>query len=173
MEQKPRNTYDNLSNDEAVKKMREIGEKCRTCMFVTKPGSFPQEARPMTLQAVDDDGAHYFISSKDSSLNEDITSNNKVSLYYQNNGSYEFLSIAGVATALDDKATIDKYWTDFAKAWFSGKDDPNVSIIKVEPVDSYYWESKDGKIISFAKMALAAFANLKFDDGGVEGKLNV
>ena len=30
----------------------------------------------------------------------------------------------------------------FANAWFDGKDDPNVSILRIAPEDVYYWDTK-------------------------------
>jgi len=169
-EQLPRQ---DLNNQEAVAKLKELAEKAGTCMFSTNVSSFPHTTRPMTLQAVDETGKLWFISSTESEKNKEIENDNRVSLFFQNSGTYQFLAVSGYAQIYTDKPTIEKYWTDFAKAWFDGKDDPTVSVISVDPIDSDYWDTKDGKIISFIKMSFMAITGIKGDDNGVEGKLIV
>lgn len=162
-----------LYNKEAVKKLKELAEKSRNCFFCTNMGSFPHTSRPMALQEVDQEGKLWFISSTESQKNAEIAQDPRVTLYFQNNSSYEFLVVSGKATIHKDKALIDKYWTDFANAWFEGKDDPKVSIISVSPDESDYWDTQDGKIISFIKMSFMALTGKKSDDGGIEGSLEV
>lgn len=164
---------EDLHNEEAIKKLKELAEKARNCMFSTNVTRFPHTTRPMALQEVDEDGNLWFISSTESHKNMEIDKDPNVILYFQNNSSYEFLVVSGRATIHTDQPTIDKYWTNFANAWFDGKDDPNVSIISVAPFESDYWDTKDGKIISFIKMSFMALTGVKSDDAGIEGKLAV
>lgn len=61
-----------------------------------------------------------------------------------------------------------------AKTWFKeGKDDPNISLIRVIPDDAYYWDTKNNKMISLVKFAMGAVGITQKDDGGIEGKLKV
>ncbi len=62
-----------------------------------------------------------------------------------------------------------------ANAWFEdGKEDPKVSIIRVTPTETYYWETKAGKFISLLNFATAAVTGNKTDnDDGREGNLHV
>ncbi len=173
METNQQSPRQNLAYDEAILKLKELAEKARNCFFVTKVSQFPVTARPMALQEVDELGNLWFISSKQSLKNQEIAQDNQVALYFQNNGTYQFLSVSGKATIHTDKNLIDKYWTPFAKAWFDSKDDPDISLISVRPLDSDYWDTKDGKIVSFIKMSFSALTSIKTDDGGVEGKLMV
>ena len=162
-----------LYNAEAITKLKELAEKARNCMFVTKVKEFPSNARPMNLQGVDEAGNLWYISSKQSQKNIDIAENNNVTLYFQNNGAYEFLEVNGIATIHTDKEIIEKYWTPFANAWFDGKDDQNVTLISIKPISSQYWDTQDGKIMSFIKMSFMAITGTKGDDGGIEGKLEI
>lgn len=63
-----------------------------------------------------------------------------------NNSDSEYLSVFGEAFVYKDKSTIEDKWSPLANAWFDGKEDPNVSIIRVEPKNTYYWDTKAGKI---------------------------
>lgn len=142
-------------------------------MFYTNISHFPYNSRPTALQQVDRNGKLWFISSKQSHKNAEIARDDRVSLYFQNNSTNEFLVINGTATIHDDKNLKEKYWNSLANAWFDGKDDPNISIIEVDPIDSGYWYTKDGKIVSFIKMSFSAITGVKSDDGGKEGKLKI
>jgi general stress protein 26 len=127
----------------------------------------------MSTQKVDDEGNIWFMSSIKSGKNSEIEENNQVQLFYSNPSSYEFLSVYGTATIHTDREKIYEMWTPFAKAWFKdGKDDDDISLIKVAPQSSYYWDTKNNKMISMIKM-LAAIVTGSAPNDGVEGTLNV
>lgn len=164
---------ENLSGREAIQKLKEIAEGARNCMFTTKVENYPPATRPMALQQVDEEGVLWFISSTDSHKNAELLTDPRVTLYFQNNSGYEFLVVNGMARIHTDQETIDKNWTPLANAWFEGKDDPTVSVISVKPEDCNYWDTRNGKIMSFIKMSFQALTGVKTDDGGVEGKIVV
>lgn len=166
---------ENLTKQDAVKKLKELSEKARVCLFATNLTELPIISRPMSLQECDEEGNLWFISSKDSTKNMDIKNDNRVQLFFSNNGDYEYLSVFGKAFIYTDKATIEDRWSPVAKAWFEeGKDDPNVSIIRVSPENTYYWDTKAGKAVSFITFAWAAITGNTTDNSdGVEGKINI
>ena len=166
---------ENLNNTEALKKLKEISEKARICMFCTDLTSIPITVRPMSLQETDMDGNLWFISSDASNKNFQIAEDNRVQLLFMNNSNSEYLSVFGQAFIYKDKATIEDKWSNLANAWFEeGKEDPNVSIIRVAPQDTYYWDTKAGKLVSLISFAAAAVSGTTTDNSdGVEGKLNV
>ena len=127
----------------------------------------------MALQEVDEQGNLWFLSDVNSDKNQDIKNDSHVELYFMNNSKYEYIFIKGKASISQDKALIEKYWTNFANAWFDGKDDPNITVIKVSPNDGYYYETKENKLIAMSKMIFAAVTGSSNEDGGVEGKLDV
>lgn len=166
---------ENLSNTEALKKLKELSEKARICMFCTDLTSIPITVRPMSLQETDTEGNLWFISSDASNKNFQIAEDNRVQLLFMNNSNSEYLSVFGQAFIYKDKSTIEDKWSNLASAWFEeGKDDPKVSIIRVAPQDTYYWDTKAGKLVSLISFAAAAISGTKTDNSdGVEGKLNV
>jgi general stress protein 26 len=161
----------NLTEKEAIDKVREIAMDANICMFVTNLTKTPLDGRPMATQQVDDDGNIWFMSNINSDKNKDIVKAKEVELFYSNNSAYEYLSIFGTAEIVVDKNKIEELWTPIAKTWFEkGKDDPEITLIKVTPQDAYYWDTKDNKMISLIKFAMGALG-IKVGDGGVEGKL--
>lgn len=163
-----------LFDKEAIDKIRELAKDANICHFVTNLQQLPLAARPMATQEVDDAGAIWFISDKNSDKNQDIQKDSRVQLFYSANGKYEYLSIYGTAEVIFDRDKIHELWTDFAKAWFpGGEDDPSVSLIKVTPQDGYYWDTKNNKLISLIKIAASIVSGGGKDDNGIEGKLEV
>ena len=141
-------------------------------MFVTDLNSLPLSGRPMATQEVDDEGNIWFMSGKDSDKNRDIENDQHVQLFYSATGKYEYMSIYGRAVIITDQFKIQELWTPMAKTWFKqGKDDPNISLIKVTPDDAYYWDTKNNKMVSLLKFAIGAIGVNTKDDGGIEGKL--
>lgn len=165
---------ENLSRTEAINKLKELSEKIRVCMFATNLENLPIISRPMSLQECDDEGNLWFISSHASEKNMDIEKDNRVQLFFMDNGNYRYLSVYGKAFIYRDAATIEEKWTPMANAWFDGKDDPNVSIIRVTPENTYYWDTKAGKVISFLSFAWAAITGKNTDNSdGVQGKIRI
>lgn len=166
---------ENLNNAAAIDKMKELTEKAGTCMFLTSLHQRPVSCRPMSLNECDEQGNLWFISSSSSNKNFDIGEDSSVQLIFMNNSKAEYLSIYGRAEIFKDKNIIDEKWTVFAKPWFKeGKDDPDVSIIRVTPSESYYWDTKAGKFISMLSFAAAALTGKESDNSdGIEGALDI
>ena len=166
------NKIKNLSHDDAIKKMKELAEKENICMFVTKLSDIPLNGRPMATQQVDDKGNFWFFSASTSDKNRDIVSDERVQLFYANKGSSEYLSVYGKAEIVYDMAKNEELWNPMVKAWFKeGKDDPELTLIKVTPEDAYYWDTKNNKLVSLLKIVGSVVSGKTLDDS-VEGKLS-
>ncbi len=166
--------YENLSQQEAIKKIKELAEDIKVCMFFTELSVRPIPTRPMALQEVDDEGNLWFISSAASNKNFEIKHDDEVQLVFAKNADAHFLSIFGKAVIYKDKAHIEEVWTPIAKTWFKeGKNDPDVTVIKVQPASAYYWDTKEGKMITMLRWAAGAVVGKAIDDGSREGRLDV
>lgn len=166
---------ENLTHQDAIKKIKDLSESAKVCMFCTELDKLPFNSRPMSLQETDDEGNLWFISSDTSNKNFEIKEDRRVQLFFMNNSDYQYLSVYGTATIYKDRSTIEDKWSPMAKAWFeNGKDDPNVSIIRVEPTDTYYWDTKVGKLVSlFTFVASAVTGKTTDNSDGVEGNAKV
>lgn len=162
-----------LSNQEGLKKIKELAEQTKICMFCTNLGKQPFETRPMGTQEVEEDGTIWFFSGMDSYKNEEILDDNRVQLIYSNPDKSQFMTVYGHAKIIKDREKTEELWNVFVKTWFQeGKDDPNLTLIKVQPESAYYWDTKNGKMVSLIKIALSAVTG-KTMDGGVEGSIEV
>ena len=113
---------ENLSQKEAIETLKKISESARICMFCTDLDTIPNASRPMSLKETDEEGNLWFLSSEQSHKNFEIKQDNRVQLYFMNNGNSEYLSILGKAFIYKDKSTIEDKWTPMANAWFDGKE---------------------------------------------------
>ena len=173
MEKDPNKNKTDLKAQEAIEKLQDLVDHESICMFCTVLQNQPVKTRPMGTQLVDDEGNLWFMSSLKSHKNAEIAINNTVQLFYSNPGSAEFLSVFGTATISTDRNKIEELWTPIAKAWFTdGKDDQDISLIKVTPLTAYYWDTKSSKMVSLIKMVASMFTGSAPDDG-VEGTLKV
>lgn len=163
----------NLSFTEGIQKIKDLAEAANTCHFISNLTELPLNSRPMATQKVDDEGNIWFFSKNDSNKNMDISKDDRVQLLYANNSNYEYLSIYGNATIITDRNKIKELWTPIAKTWFhEGKDDPTITLIKVEPHDAHYWDTKSNKMVSLLKIAVGAIVG-KTLDNGVEGEIHL
>ena len=122
---------------------------------------------------VDDSGSLWFMTGLDSAHTEHILFDPRVQIIFSNAPAYEFLTVFGDASLLKDEAKISELCKPILKSWFpGGKDDPNLTLIRVDPLHAHYWDSKDGKLVGMAKILFAAVTG-KVEDGGMQGDLAV
>ena len=142
-----------LTSVEAVAKIKELAAKTQTCFFCTRIQAGKAFAtRPMSQQKIDDSGCLWFLSADDSIHNADIHTDPAVQLLFQASAHSDFLTLYGKAAISRDKEKIKELWQPIMKTWFTeGQDDPRITVIKVTPESGYYWDTKHGNMVAFAK----------------------
>ena len=160
-------TCENLNNKEAIDKLKTLVDDIIICLFCTDlktdDGS---TCRPMSAIEVCDQGNIWFFSEKDSDKNKAITSDKNVQLFFSHPGKGSYLVVNGEAQIILDKTKVEELWTPVAKIWFKeGKDDPNISIIKVTPTTAYYWDTEGNRMTNFIKMAASVVTGTNLVDG--------
>lgn len=172
--QQPEENHKDLQDIQAIKKIKEIAGKNNTCFFSTYlKTDKPMATRPMAVQKIDEEGNFWFLSANDSYKNLQIGQDSRVQLLFQGSAYSDFLSLYGEASILTDKERIKELWNPMLKTWFTqGVDDPRISVIKVKPIDGYYWDNKHGNAVAFLKTAIGAAIGQTLDDS-IEGKLKI
>ena len=164
---------ENLSGKEAISKLKELAERARICMFTTYATSAPMPARPMAVQAVEDDGRMYFFSATDSDKNKEIKRSPQVQLYFANTSSSEYLNVFGNVEISNDRYKIKELWSLWAKAWFQdGPEDAKISLLVFTPTKCEYWDTKHNKMVQLFKIATSIVTGKTMDDS-VEGELKI
>ncbi len=137
----------NLKDKEAIEKLKTLAESAKVCMFCTQLDDQPVNTRPMLLQEVDNNGDMWFLSSDVSSKNVEVKIDDKVQLLFSSLKSNEYLTVYGDAYVYNDKKIIESKSSHSVKAWIpKGNDDPNISLIRIIPKKSYYWDKNFGSL---------------------------
>lgn len=81
-------------------------------------------------------GNIWFLSDKNSHKNTEIKKRNQVQLSLSNPDRKSYFIVNGQAEISTEKK-IEDSWSPIANKWFEeGQDNPNISIIRVEPLTS-------------------------------------
>ncbi|WP_107037517.1 pyridoxamine 5'-phosphate oxidase family protein [Brumimicrobium mesophilum] len=160
----------NLNSNESRQKLKEIVETINFAMFTSNLSKPPFHTIPMTTKKVDINGNLWFLSSRTSQHNINIQIDENVLLNYANSKDFEFLTVYGKASIVNDMAILEDLYGKADDAWFEGVEDPNLTAICVKPEDAHYWEAKSGKLVSLVKMGVSAITG-KQPDMGNEGDL--
>jgi general stress protein 26 len=170
--QQPEDNYEDLQGTEAKKKIKELVDKAGTCFFCTNiQGTQSFTTRPMSVQQFDEDGIFWFLSATDSYKNAQLASDPTVQLLFQGSSYSDFLQLKGTATINQDKQKIKELWNPILKTWFTeGVDDPRISVIRIDPQEGYYWDTKHNMAIGMIKRLAGAVVGKTLDDS-IEGKL--
>lgn len=103
---------EDLQNEAAVDKIKEMVKKAQTCFFTTVVAMGELSGtRPMNVREVDDDGNLWFLSASDSHKNKELAADPSVRLYFQGSPYSDFLQLNGQATVSRDAERIKALWT--------------------------------------------------------------
>lgn len=116
---------------------------------------------------------YWFLSAADSHKNEEIAIDIDVQLLFQGSAYSDFLTLYGRASISRDKNKIKELWQPILKTWFTeGQNDPRITVIKVEPVDGYYWDTKHNMMVGAVKRMVGAVIGKTLDDS-IEGTVKI
>lgn len=162
----------NLSNRDAIQKLKELAESIDFAMLCTDLAARPFHAIPMSTKRVDDHGRVWFLSGQDSTHNQNIVRDSQIELLYSDPGSMQFLSLFGNAAIRRERSILEDLYASTDDSWFDGVDDPNLTAIEITPVAAYYWDVKGNKLVALLKMGWGGMTG-KQPDLGEEGDLSI
>ena len=152
-----------LSPAETEDKVWKLADKIGICMLTTWSGT-EQHARPLSAHVDRDAHALYFLVDASGHKNAEIEKFPEVSCAFVDKGANDYVVIAGEATVTNDRARIKDIWSDFAKAWWDGENDPSIRLLTVKPTRAELWDGPNG-LAAMAKMAFAAATGGDVDMG--------
>lgn len=62
-----------------------------------------------------------------------------------------------------DAVTIDRLWNPFVAAWYTGKDDPKLRLLRFDPGNAEIWENKSS-LLAGIKMLVGIDPRKTFED---------
>ena len=129
-----------LSESEKRERMKELISDFDVAMLATHTDGGEMRARPLAIAQMGDDGALYFATAVETPKVAEMESDHHVNITMQD--GRRFVSVTGTARIIEDRALVDKLWSESWKIWFpKGKDDPSLRIVVVEPSEASYWDA--------------------------------
>lgn len=114
----------------------------RTAILVTRDEEGLPRARPLSIVKCDEDGTVWFATAGHSPKVAELTTDQHVAVICHRTRDEAWISMSGVARTLRDPMKAKELWDASMKAWFSGPDDPALTLIRVTPSHAEYYEPK-------------------------------
>jgi len=100
-------------------------------------------SRPLAVQDVKDDGDLWFFTGRGTSQVSHGRVDPRVNVSFGRRT--EWVSLAGTAEVVTDRAKIRELWNQAVEAWFpDGPDTPEVVLLRVDSDSAEYWTSPGG-----------------------------
>jgi len=145
------------ATDAARKLLFDRLEKTPVAMTVTTDADGSVRVRPLTTQRAEEPGVLWFFVPRSGGVADDIDGRPEVILIYAEPGDNAYVALAGQARIVVDPAKAKELWSPIAGAWFTeGPDDPRLGLLRVELERGEAWESTEGKVLEYLRMAKAA-----------------
>jgi general stress protein 26 len=99
------------------------------------------QPRPMTAQT-DGDADHgplWFFASMESDLVLSGTTPADAAFTFVDKGPGIFADVNGMIVLHADRATTDRLWNPFVAAWYAGKVDPKIALLRFDPASAKFW----------------------------------
>ena len=145
-------------NDEELERRlwKEV-DKVKTGMLGLAGGP-PRHMQPMTAFHDEDNGAIWFFTRKDNDLVRD-TGDGHAAMFCLMTSSHDFITcIGGTLTQDFDREGGEQSWNPVVAAWYpEGKDDPNLTMLRLQPEDAQVWVSHGNPIRFGWEIAKANF----------------
>ena len=123
------------------------------------------EAQPMTAQLDGDteSGPIWIFTSKDTDLVKSISVGAPGEAYFVSEGHDLFAGVTGDLSLSTDRATIEHLWNPFVAAWFEGKDDPKIQLIRFDAQHAHIWLNENS-MFAGVKMLLGSDPKKDYKD---------
>lgn len=158
--------------NENVARLAELIRELDIAMLTTVNADGRLVSRPLDTKAVEFDGDIWFSTECDSGKAREIARNPNVNVSYASRGRNAYVSIAGRASIVRDRARIEALWSPGMSTFFpAGKDDPNLCLIRVEPETAELWDGPGiamGKALHFMMSAVSGDVGVLTDNERID-----
>jgi general stress protein 26 len=159
-------TSEHNSDQKHNERIWELIEKIGVCMLTTQAGD-SLHARPVEARADASDkaaGVIYVVTDVRSPKADEIAARPAVVLTFVDQSENAYLSVTGRAKVLRDVAKTRELWRTTDELWWSGYDDPNLCLLRIDATTAELWDGP-------ASNAVFVWEFLKAKVGGAEPEL--
>lgn len=112
-------------------------------------------SRPMTAQFQGDAHTFWVFTTKAGEFFERFTEDHHAVATYCAKDHTLFATVAGQLTLETDRELLDRLWNRFVAAWFDGKEDPNIALLRFDAESAEIWLNETS-LLSGVKLLLGA-----------------
>jgi general stress protein 26 len=116
----------------------------------------PVEARPDRAQ-----GLIWFVTDVRGSKDDEIESNPDIGLIFIDRDDKAYLSLTCRSAVLRDHAKAAQIWKSTDNMWWHGPGDPNVRVLRVEPILAELWDGPASTFVAAYEFAKARITGEK------------
>ena len=129
-----------MTSDTHISRVWDIIDKARVGMLTTRfAGGL--RARPLETRADRDAGIVWFLTDVRGAKDNEIDTAQEVGLVFYDEESRAYLSVTGRAFVTRDTAKAKEIWKTTDDIWLpGGPDDPNVRLLRMEPMTAELWD---------------------------------
>jgi general stress protein 26 len=131
-----------MSERNHIERIWELIEKIRVCMLTTQAAD-RLHARPVEARADAADkaaGLIYVVTDLRSPKADEIAARPAVVLTFVDQSQNAYLSVTGYAQVLRDVAKTKELWRTTDELWWSGYDDPDVCLLRIDAMTAELWD---------------------------------
>jgi general stress protein 26 len=120
--------------------------------------------RPMTAQLeAEERGPIWFFTSTDNALVQQLTGPRRAIAAFASKGHELFASLEGQLQVATNRATIERLWNPFVAAWYEGKDDPKIALLRLDPAQAEVWLNENS-LLAGVKMLVGIDPKQDYQD---------
>ena len=141
-----------------LRKLGELIEDIEVAMLTTQAADGSLVSRPLQTLKLTAEGDLVFFTAADSAKVDQLTDDLDVNLAYADPDDKRYVSVRGRARINRDQALIEELWSPAQRIFFSGRDDPDLTVLRVRVRDAMYWESSANfveRALDFARGVLS------------------
>ena len=154
----------NKTRHHDMEKLKDVIDGMDTAMFTTMTADGRLVSRPLRMQEIDEDGAMWFVTDRDSHKADELRVHPQVNVVFAAPADNTYVSVSGQASVLFDKARLHDLWSPAMMVFYpDGLDDPDLCVVRVEMESAEYWDSPGGLVGNALYLAMAAITG----DAGV------
>jgi len=159
------------------------GLKKDMTMFLGLAEGEDGHARPMTAQLEEEGlggedyrGPVWFFTATDNQLYRQVQQQElgaivpRAMAHFVSKGHDVWATVHGSLSTSRDRATIDRLWNRSVAAWYEGKDDPKIALIRLDPEDAEIWIDASS-LVAGIKMLVGIDPKKDYKDKVAEVKL--
>ena len=120
-------------------------------------------SRPMTAQAENERSPIWFFTSKENALVQHLGQGHRAIAAFSSKDHELFASIKGNLVLDTDPAVVDRLWNPFVAAWYTGKDDPKLALLRLDAEHAEIWLNASS-LLAGVKMLLGVDPKKDYKD---------